>query len=1197
MPDQDTLIRRLNAATADQLVDLLASPALEDDTMLRAYLGPECYRRLRSLALRCQMIRREQDQDEYPRENLLIVPGLLGSELTSVDPNGQRECVWLSARSVIGGTLTRLRLAADGLKQEDPSFAIEATGVLKRYYGELMLTLAQHFNVQAFAYDWRKSLATAATELRAYIDNRFYENETLHIVAHAEGGIVARLYQAQNPDQREKRPGRLLLLGTPNYGSISYVQALAGHLAIVWWADLLDTQHGQLDFLSIVRSFPSMYELLPSPTLDEKWTALYEAGTYGQPPEIRQPFLRKAKKLHEALDASVDPAHTVCVVGVNQPTFSRVDVAELIKSMKGAPAKSAANRGPREDETLKIYGLDDGDGRVARTMAELRSAPGEQPVPTFYADVKDGHLLTSPTVLQALRGLLMQPGADPKSLADKLGLHTEWPSPDLEVFTAEPGDEIRKQVQTEWGNIRQTLHASTRQLGSRLTQPDREPVPLDQERGIEDTLVRNLRPVQIIGRTNAPLSPLFPIPKVVFDVKLGDITQLDVLRSADPPVDAIMVGNYLGEAPQGALKALDYAISAALSGKTKPVGQDLILAQLIQRRVIRSESASLFLLPDPRSGTGAPAPTIVIAGQGVPGRFGLPELRLVVRELCWALCRMGKRHLATVLLGLGRNNFDAADVIEMWIRGIKDAVTGMDGKGKSILSVTFVQNSPQKVLEVDAALCQLEEELRKQQRMLIDYTPLTDGELKILEEQVNRAIDSEIVSRKKELGKRLEEARRRREALKKWVEEPLKKDTDASDVPGMTQSGTALTSTEPEGEPIRITVCLEGSIYRFGAITKSAAVPEREIPLDPGLVTQANNELAAASMPEEQIQQGESMARLLLPEDFREHLTGDAPVIMLLDATTARIHWELLRPPTGLERDASDEQPPKPADLDGFLGGGRGLTRQLRTSYAPRPEPLPPPKRLLRILVVADPASDASLPGAQEEGVAVADLFEMYNRLKSIENRTEVVCLIGPADATRTNVLTELMTRSYDVLHFAGHCVYDDTNPVASGWIFSGRGRLTSNEIRRIDRVPSFVFSNACESGVTPDRSGSRSDQLAPAFAEAFFARGVSNFVCTAWPVGDRPARDFALSLYAELLGIAYKGGPRTDPGSYYVKASRPKPMYQAMRNARQAIANSSGDHRTWGAYQHYGNPYFRLFAEVSSEQAVHEERDIHDGR
>lgn len=82
---------------------------------------------------------------------------------------------------------------------------------------------------------------------------------------------------------------------------------------------------------------------------------------------------------------------------------------------------------------------------------------------------------------------------------------------------------------------------------------------------------------------------------------------------------------------------------------------------------------------------------------------------------------------------------------------------------------------------------------------------------------------------------------------------------------------------------------------------------------------------------------------------------------------------------------------------------------------------------MLRVLVVADPAADAPLEGAQKEGVAVADLFESFNSIhkeKTGQTRVEVKCLFGSLEATRTNVLRELMLRSYDVLHFAGHCVY-----------------------------------------------------------------------------------------------------------------------------------------------------------------------------
>jgi hypothetical protein len=39
-----------------------------------------------------------------------------------------------------------------------------------------------------------------------------------------------------------------------------------------------------------------------------------------------------------------------------------------------------------------------------------------------------------------------------------------------------------------------------------------------------------------------------------------------------------------------------------------------------------------------------------------------------------------------------------------------------------------------------------------------------------------------------------------------------------------------------------------------------------------------------------------------------------------------------------------------------------------------------------------------------------------------------------------------------------------------------------------------------------------------------------------------------------------------------------PEPMYRAVREARLKVAAFSSGARTWGAYQHYGNPYFRLF-------------------
>jgi len=35
--------------------------------------------------------------------------------------------------------------------------------------------------------------------------------------------------------------------------------------------------------------------------------------------------------------------------------------------------------------------------------------------------------------------------------------------------------------------------------------------------------------------------------------------------------------------------------------------------------------------------------------------------------------------------------------------------------------------------------------------------------------------------------------------------------------------------------------------------------------------------------------------------------------------------------------------------------------------------------------------------------------------------------------------------------------------------------------------------------------------------------------------------------------------------------------MHLAMLRARLAVAGTTGGRGTWGAYQHYGNPYYRI--------------------
>jgi len=1153
--NESQLAARLATADTDELAAILQSPSLDEELFLRDYLGPECYRRLRSLTQR--RAARQRELREPSLGNVLLIPGLLSNELALVQKDPP-EPVWLSARSVAAGNLRYLRLAENGITDADPANPIAPTGLMKRYYGELMLTLAQRWQVRTFTYDWRKSLELAASQVRACIDASFPRREPVHLVAAREGGFVARLYVALNADHWAQRGGRLITIGTPYWGSVLYLQALVGHLDIVQWADRLDPHYSRQEFLSLVRTFPSLYQLLPfaEPVPKE----LFLAATYGSTAGVRQEYLDDARRLQDLVRTVADPARMLAIVGVNQPSYADVHLDAF---------RDAVDRPSRErisDELLaELYAASDGDGIIARRDAEIA-------IPTLYLDSSGTDLIGAPHLLGALDELLQSDftSGDWRKIGQRQGLQAEPPavltgSQESSAPAGKPPG-LSDQLEQTGRRVEQLARGLARSGGGPGATENAQ-----QEREMENIFMRHLG-LSSTARSSVRVMARFDPPKIAIKVVLKDIAVIgEEPSTGEPslPVDAIAVGHYIGGTPQGGVSALDDAITPLLAGgaayfsPAKPGMAEGVLHQLLQRRTVSGELAALFCLPDPRAQGKETARVVAVTGMGIAGRFGAPELTILARELCWALGRIGKKHLATVLIGAGQNNLSVADAVEAWIHGIKLAITGNEaGAGNCLQQITFVEHDPRRVAAIAHAIEWLAADLgpEKRNRMLIDFTPFSD--------QAREEIKAAAI-----------------EAMQAEVRQQVSRDWQA------TQGDAA-----GEPAPTRITVEFDEDTYRFGALTEGASMPERPIQLDPKLVNQANDELASTADLSEQQRQGEFLAKLLFPEDFYTNLSGGTPLILTVDATTARIHWELLclseRQLMATDAQKPDEPNDGAADAQDpemFLGIACGVTRQLRTSFARIPEPMPLQNRLLRVLVVADPAADARLPGAEEEGNSVADLMEIYNDITQTKNRIEVVRLIGPAEASRTTVLQNLMTRSYDVLHFAGHCIYDSDNPRRSGWIFTGGERLTAAEIQRLDRVPSLVFSNACESGVTPDRAGERSAALAPTFAETFFARGVANIVCTAWPVGDREGRDFALTLYAALLGLEFNPPPkipvlRTD--RRYYQANTPQPFHKAMRAARRAIADESYDQHSWGAYQHYGNPYAQIFAPYGSKMA-----------
>jgi hypothetical protein len=902
----------------------------------------------------------------------------------------------------------------------------------------------------------------------------------------------------------------------------------------------------------------SLYQLLPRP--EEQFAHLYEPETYlgslqphGQTDwaddhehyrtsPIPKGLFANARKFEAGLEGTIDARRTVAVSAYGIPTvmdYDRLNVPNLAKAW--------------------LVSKDGGDGIVPLYLARADI----EGVREYFIRDEHAALISNPKLLSSLTRLLAEGRTE--TLPDQ-------------PPTVLPGKLLEDSGRAETPATKRSRsldEVGATHLASRRSYPEPDE-PTVEEREVAERLTRDLcgGQAELLSALPTHVTPR----RVAIEIGLihGTIDQVDALLAKtgpqNPPVDAVAVGLYVGEKPSGPTLKLDHSISKTFLERTgreladdSPLPErDLILTQFALRGLIRGELGQPFFLTDPRVSDvseALPGRLLAVVGMGVPGRFGVPELTVMVRELCWAIGRVGKKHLAVTALGTKDNNLSAAEAISGWVRGIKSALAGADIGEFHLQRLTLVIPEAAKIKPLQEAI--MAEQRRYSQagrvdsdiRFDINYKPYNPDELEEFQER----------------------------AIKDAKEKVEKQKAHNSDW---------------RPEPTRVTLGLSGSTYRYGAIKTGASVSEREITLPTKLVDEVCTELSSERVLSMQLERGQFLGQLILPEDLRPILATNAPLVMMLDNTTARIPWEMVALPEAPGKQADDLSNLTAIEPEWyFLGTSRGFTRQLRTTFAPPPAPPPPRYRRLRVLVVADPARDAHLPGAELEGTEVADLFDRFNIVhERTPNRVEVVRMFGPAEAKLTNVLREIMRRPYDVMHFAGHCVYDKDNPSASGWIFSDGGRLTANELRRIDRIPQFIFSNACESGVTPDRTDKRSVDLPPTFAESFFARGVANLVCTAWPVSDAAARQFALALYAALLGMrevfptptsdrnSGRAGPlppvpafESSPDLGEPDQPEPMVMYEAMRYARLAIADAPTAARTWGAYQHYGDPFFRL--------------------
>ncbi len=1118
--DERTFIKRVQLANADELSELVARPTPDEEKALRSYFGDKRYQQLHSLAL-------QKKAGRTSNGNVVIIPGLMGSEL-SVFASGSGadagELIWLSATRIMQGRFAWLKLNDDGTSGE---IDVRATGVMKRQYGELTLSLASNWNVRTFPFDWRKDLHLAAVELESQIE-RWFGSEPVHIVAHEMGGLVARAFIAKYPKRWQsmwdahsgvpgRRGGRLIMLGTPNHGTYRTLHLILGLHPTVKQLSRLDVRHGQGDVQQIFNSFVGPYQTLPSPLAVPDAEQFYESDFYGDL-HVPQSRLDAGYKFHHFLSGVVDPARMVYVGGDNQQTFSGIKDYKLIGSLESYEVTTA------------------GDGLVPHSLCALKGPQG-QAVTAYCVEDTNANLPSNPNIISALNQLLELGKTHELKVLQSVG----------KKLSASAQKAALKQLTNDRDRLEKHLSQLSQQVSSLATDATQAATISAEEVKLEELITRGQVSEGTAYPSTTPPVPEFETPTIEVGLvygKIGSIEYGKIRSSNGDPVDSIAVGHYVGVLPQGPELWLDRVISHGPSGKSRNVDevskQDLLLTQYTEWGIIHGELGRPFFLNDPRTRRSNTSQAkqgrlIAIAGMGQPGRFGAAELTVLSRNLCWSLGRVDRRHLETVLIGAGDGNITVSDAVAAWMRGIRLALIRAPNDQQQLRRITFVESDPHRINSIqEAILGEVNKSSEAQAGLHIAY--------KILNRPTMQRIDAD--ARKREL----EFQKKRRQVARK-----LKASAREVDVP-----------------PIRVSVSLQSKSYRIGAISENASLPEREIAIDPALIEVARNELIESDNPTKQLEHSRFLRELLIPTELKGALASNAPLILTLDGNAARIPWEMIAQPEYVSSSVSSSSENPIADFDKYLGTTRGLTRRLPFMSSLLPDPPPPPRRVLRVLIVADPAEDARLPRAEGEGLEVANIFESYNAVHgpNSKNRVEVVKLLGPLEATRTTLLRELMVRPYDVLHFAGHCIYDESDPAASGWLFSKGERLSPRELNRIDVIPRFIFSNAAS-------NFAQATDKVVSFAESFLARGVANFIYPAWFVDDVSAQRFAQKLYAALLGLKPK--PR---GNGY-DAVEPLPLNESVREARrEAGGNGSAGNRSWGAYQHYGSREFPFFAE-----------------
>ena len=487
----------------------------EHSGLLEDYFGPAQYAELKRLSQEAaQRGRRGGDR-------VLILPGIMGSKLGYARTLWFDDVIWVDPLDIALGRLSELKLNGGRSR-------VGALGVILFAYLKLKLKLQlDGYDADFFPFDWRQSLIALGKGLAAHISK---EGRKVHLVAHSMGGLVARACLLRKP----KHLDRIIMLGTPNFGSFSPVQAFRGNHSLANKIAFIDPYHSKEELAGIFRTFPGLYEMIPSP---EKYPVdFFDLKTWPKTGLLPgKQALAAALKTQRLLPSDYDRLYIIA--GVDQETV----VDATVKDGEFVYTTSLA-----------------GDGTVPLQCALLSSAQDR----TYYVGESHGSLPNNSDVARAVDSLLAT--GSTTVLPTRYELRRAGP-----VRTVE---EHQLEVPPYQGNRGRALSAAEkRNIIAEVAAPDEPPAialyeimpaapaATDTE-AVSDTIV--------IGRRRQH--------RLEITLAFGSITEVEA--------DAYVLGMFQFVPPSGPAAVLNELIGGAIS-------------QMVTRRMFNASVGAISMLP------------------------------------------------------------------------------------------------------------------------------------------------------------------------------------------------------------------------------------------------------------------------------------------------------------------------------------------------------------------------------------------------------------------------------------------------------------------------------------------------------------------------------------------------------------------------------------------------------------------------